>query len=32
MARGMAYFQKRFNFGEMTPLENENELESYNFV
>ncbi len=29
MARGMAYFQKRFNFGEMTPLENENELEEY---
>jgi len=29
MARGMAYFQKRFHFGELAPLENENELEEY---
>ncbi len=31
MARGMAYFQKKFNFNELTLLENENELEEYCF-
>lgn len=29
MARGMAYFQKRFQRDELTPLENEEELEEY---
>ncbi len=29
MARGMAYFQKKFNFNELTLLENEDELEEY---
>jgi len=29
MARGMAYFQKRFHIGKLAPLENENELEEY---
>ena len=29
MARGMAYFQKRFQQDKLTPLENEEELEEY---
>ncbi len=29
MARGMAHFQKRFEQGKMTPLEDEEELEEY---
>ncbi len=29
MARGMAYFQKRFRQDKLTPLENEEELEEY---
>lgn len=29
MARGMAYFQKRFRQDKLTPLENEDELEEY---
>jgi farnesyl-diphosphate farnesyltransferase len=29
MARGMAFFQRRFHFGELIPLENEDELEEY---
>lgn len=29
MAKGMAYFQSRFQFGEITPLENEDDLEEY---
>lgn len=29
MARGMAYFQKRFQHDQLTPLENEEELEEY---
>ncbi|MFT4577944.1 MAG: farnesyl-diphosphate farnesyltransferase [Nitrospinales bacterium] len=29
MAKGMAHFQSRFQFGEITPLENEEDLEEY---
>ena len=29
MAKGMAHFQGRFQFGEITPLENEEDLEEY---
>ena len=29
MAKGMSYFQNRFQFGEITPLENINDLEEY---
>lgn len=29
MAKGMSYFQKKFAFGKLTPLENEDELEEY---
>ncbi len=29
MAKGMAHFQSRFQFGEITPLENEEDLERY---
>jgi len=29
MAKGMAHFQSRFQFGEITPLENEKDLEEY---
>jgi len=29
MAKGMAHFQSRFQFGQITPLENEEDLEEY---